>query len=78
MDVVAPWHMESSLFRDRNCVPWIGRQIPIYSATREVPLCFLTSVFHRVDIVKVDKTGILFFASELSHLLYVLNQFSRV
>ena len=55
MGVVAPWHMESSLFRDRNCVPCIGRQIPVYSATREVPLCFLTSVFREQILLKLIK-----------------------
>ena len=35
--LVAPRHVESSLTRDRTCVPHIGRQILYHHATREVP-----------------------------------------
>ena len=36
MGLIAPWQVESSLARDRTCVPSIGRQILTYWATKEV------------------------------------------
>ena len=35
--LVAPRHVESSLTRDRTCVPCMGRWILIHCTTREVP-----------------------------------------
>ena len=36
MDLVAPWHMESSQSRNQIWVPYIGTQIVIHCTTMEV------------------------------------------
>ena len=37
--LAAPWQVESSQTRDRTPVPWIGGQIPVHCAIRDVQVC---------------------------------------
>ena len=51
MGLAASQHMESSWTRDQTCVPYIGRQILIPCATREV----LTVLFLRITLKYSNK-----------------------
>ena len=58
MDLVAPWHVESSWTSDRTHVLCIGRWILIHCTTREVLILFLKSRLGKLLYLQVGKSGL--------------------